>query len=409
MSCRTRLCVVWAAVLLWCPVVSAQGLTEKDLLRRFNEENQRARALGARSGAVQAEMNLRTLPPLPVVSYSREDAAGSKEDYLVIEQQVPLSGRLGLLRQARDAAVNAQKEQSNYALHLLYSDLRLAFVELLLSQQRAAAIQKSLTELEELVRVLREREREGEGSAFDRLRAERELAEVQADLISAQAMTVRSQSQVASFLAPGTESRSLAAQGQMDIDRALPEMVTLISRALEVRGDYKAQEQQLQQLARERSAAERLRIPEPVVSAGMKRVATSSFTDTGHIFSVSVPLPFFNRSRREAAVANANFTRTQAEKQALQQQIASEVKAAYEATEQRRRLAQEYRRQVGEKNIELTRVARIAYQEGEHRILELLDAFRVTLSSELRVLDLVAAARLAEIDLERAVGEEVFP
>ena len=409
MSCRTRLCVVWAAVLLWCPVLSAQALTEKDLLRRFNEENQRARALGARSGAVQAEMNLRTLPPLPVVSYSREDAAGSKEDYLVIEQQVPLSGRLGLLRQARDAAVNAQKEQSNYALNLLYSDLRLAFVELLLSQQRAAAIQKSLTELEELVRVLREREREGEGSAFDRLRAERELAEVQADLISAQAMTVRSQSKVASFLAPGTESRSLSAQGKMDIDRALPEMVTLISGALEVRGDYKAQEQQLQQLARERSAAERLRIPEPVVSAGMKRVATASLTDTGHIFSVSVPLPFFNRSRREAAVANANFTRTQAEKQALQQQIASEVKAAYEATEQRRRLAQEYRQQVGEKNIELTRVARIAYQEGEHRILELLDAFRVTLSSELRALDLVAAARQAEIELERAVGEEVFP
>src|SRR5262245_29256774 len=409
MSCRTCLCAVWAVVLLWCPVASAQSLTEKDLLRRFNEENQRARALGARSGAVQAEMNLRTLPPLPVVSYSREDAAGSKEDYLLIEQQVPLSGRLGLLRNAGDAAVNAQKEQSNNALYQLHSDLRLAFVELLLSQQREAAIQKSLGDLQELVRVLREREREGEGSAFDRLRAERELAEVQADLISAQTMMVRSQSQVASFLAPGTESRTLAAQGQLDNDRALPDLVTLVSRALEVRGDYKAQEQQLQQLTLERRAAERLRIPEPVVSAGIKRVATAPLTDTGHIFSVSLPLPFFNRSRREAAVANANFTRTQAEKQALQQQIASEVKAAYEATEQRRRLAQEYRREVGEKNIELTRVARIAYQEGEHRILELLDAFRVTLSSELRVLDLVAAARLAEIELERAVGEEGCP
>lgn len=409
MSCRTRLCVVWAAVLLWCPVVSAQALTEKDLLRRFNEENQRARALGARSGAVQAEMNLRTLPPLPVVSYSREDAGGSKEDYLLIEQQVPLSGRLGLLRNAGDAAVIAQKEQSNYALHLLQSNLRLAFIDLLISRQREAAIQKSLTDLQELVRVLREREREGEGSAFDRLRAERELAEVQADLISAQAMTVRSQAQVASFLAPGTDSHSLAAEGQMDIGRPLPDLVTLISRALEVRGDYKAQEQQLQQLDLERQAAERLWIPEPVVSAGAKRVATPSFRDTGYIVSVSVPLPFFNRSRREAAVANANITRTQAERQALQQQIASEVKAAYEATEQRRRLAQDYKREVGEKNIELTRVARIAYQEGEHRILELLDAFRVTLNSELRVLDLVAAARQADIELERAVGEEVFP
>jgi outer membrane protein TolC len=159
MSCRTRLCVVWAAVLLSCPVLSAQALTEKDLLRRFNEENQRAQALGVRSEAVRAEMNLRTLPPAPAVSYSREDAAGSKEDYLFIEQQIPLSGRLGLLRQAGDAAVNAQREQSNYALHLVQSDLRLAFIELLLSQQREAAIRTSLTELQELVRVLRERER----------------------------------------------------------------------------------------------------------------------------------------------------------------------------------------------------------------------------------------------------------
>jgi len=409
MSCRAHLCVAWAAVFLLCPLVSAQALTEKDLLRRFSEENQRARALGARCGAVQAEMKLRTLPPAPGVSYSREDAAGSKEDYLLVEQQIPLSGRLGLLRRAGDSAVNAQREQSNYALHLLRSDLRLAFLDLLRSQQREAAIHRSLTDLQELVRVLREREREGEGSAFDRLRAERELAEVQGDLISAQARTVRSQTQVASFLAPGTESRSLAAQGQMNIDRSLQDLVTLVARALEVRGDYKAQEEQLQQFSWERRAAERLRIPEPVVSAGTKRVATSSFTDTGHIISVSVPLTFFNRSQREAAVASANFIKTQAENQALRQQIASEVKAAYETTEQRRRLAEQYRREVGEKNIELTRVSRIAYQEGEHRILELLDAFRVRLSSELRVLDLVAAARQAEIELESAVGEEIFP
>ena len=78
-------------------------------------------------------------------------------------------------------------------------------------------------------------------------------------------------------------------------------------------------------------------------------------------------------------------------------------------TELRRRLAGQYRQKVGEKDIELTRIAQVAYQEGEHRILELLDAYGVTLSSQLRILDLVAAAKQAEIDLERAVGEEVFP
>src|SRR5437867_6280044 len=61
----------------------------------------------------------------------------------------------------------------SYALHQLRSDLRLAFYELLLSQQREEGIRKGLSNLQELVRVLGEREREGEGSTFDRLRADR--------------------------------------------------------------------------------------------------------------------------------------------------------------------------------------------------------------------------------------------
>lgn len=409
MSLRTHGCgALFLLTLLNPPRVASQQLTEKEALRRFAEENQRARALGARVEVARAESRVRTLLPTPGISYSREDAV-TKEDYLLVEQRIPMNGRLGFLRRAGDAAINVQKEQSNYALHQLRSDLRLVFYELLLAQQREAVIRKGLSDLKELVRVLGEREREGEGSTFDRLRAERELANIQADLTSTEAMTARVQTQVASFFAPGTEASSLAAAGEFDISRTLPDLATLIARALEIRGDRRAQEEQLKQFRWERRAAERLRIPEPMLSGGMKRVREPGISDTGHIISVMVPLPSFNRSRAEAALSRAAYQRTQAERQALGQQIASEVKAAYVSTELRRRLAGEYRQKVGEKDIELTRIAQVAYQEGEHRILELLDAYRVTLSSQLRISDLVAAAKQAEIDLERAVGEEVFP
>jgi len=409
MSCRTLGCGALIVCTLLGPArLASQQLSEKEALTRFGDENQRARALRARVEVARAETRVRTLLPTPSISYSREDAI-TKEHYLLVEQRIPVSGRLGLLRRAGDAAVNVQKEQSNHELHQLRSDLRLAFYELLLAQQREEAIRKDLSNLQELVRVLGEREREGEGSTFDRLRAERELADIQADLISTEAMTVRVRTQVTSFFAPGTEASSLAAAGQFDISRTLPDLATLIARALEIRGDRRAQEEQLQQFSWERRAAERLRIPEPVLSGGMKRVQEPGISDTGHIISVIVPFPLFNRSRTEAALAQAAYQRTQAEQQALGQQIASEVKAAYVTTELRRRLAGEYRQKVGERDMELTRIAQVAYQEGEHRILELLDAYRVTLSSQLRILDLVAAAKQAEIELERAVGEEVFP
>ena len=314
MSFRTLACGAVTTLSLLCPVhIPSQDLTEKEAISRFVQENQRARALGARVEVARAETKVRTLLPTPSISYSREDAI-TKEDYLLIEQPIPVNGRLGLLRRAGDAAVNVQKEQSNYALLQLRSDLRLAFYELLLAQQREEAIRKGLSGLQELVRVLDEREREGEGSAFDRLRAERELADLQADLISTEAMRARLQTQVASFFASGTEASSLAATGQFDVSRALPDLATLIARALEIREDHKAQEEQLQQFSWERRAAERLRIPEPVLGGGMKRVQEAGMSDTGHVISVIVPFPLFNRSRTEAALAQAAYQRTQADR-----------------------------------------------------------------------------------------------
>ncbi len=66
-------------------------------------------------------------------------------------------------------------------------------------------------------------------------------------------------------------------------------------------------------------------------------------------------------------------------------------------------------RELGEKSTELAQIAQVAYQEGEQGILELLDAYRVALLSQRRALELLAAAKRAEIELDRAVGEEVLP
>ena len=58
---------------------------------------------------------------------------------------------------------------------------------------------------------------------------------------------------------------------------------------------------------------------------------------------------------------------------------------------------------------ELADIANAAYEEGEYGILELLDAHRVVLGAELRLLELSAAARRAAINLDLAVGREVAP
>jgi outer membrane protein, heavy metal efflux system len=75
----------------------------------------------------------------------------------------------------------------------------------------------------------------------------------------------------------------------------------------------------------------------------------------------------------------------------------------------RQRDAQEYGRESGETGAELSRIAQVAYQEGEIGVLELLDAYRVNRQSQLHLLELQESAKEAAIELDHVVGEEVVP
>jgi outer membrane protein TolC len=58
---------------------------------------------------------------------------------------------------------------------------------------------------------------------------------------------------------------------------------------------------------------------------------------------------------------------------------------------------------------ELTQIAEVAYREGEVGILELLDAVRSASRARMRSIELKLDARLAQIALERAVGDVLWP
>jgi len=263
--------------------------------------------------------------------------------------------------------------------------------------------------LQEILRILRDREREGEGSAFDRLRAERELADAQVNLASAQVLLAQARSRLAAMLAPGTDPATLKARGEIAGGGSLPSVQDLLTRALEKRGDLTARRDDLERLGYEERAAERLRIPEPILSAGLKRTHIPGVSDNGYAVSVTVPIPLFNRGQTEVQRTRAAQERTQAELVAQRQQIETEVKAAYEGLRLRRQIAEQYATELGQKGVQLFRISQVAYQEGEQGILELLDAYRTTLFSRLRVLELAWSAKQAEIELNRAVGEEVLP
>ena len=411
MSLCGRRCVVLFVFLFMLSASSAgaQEVTEADALRRFERENAQARALSARVPVVRAETRAWSLPPNPAATYTREEAAGARDDFLLVQQSLPLSGRLGLLRRAGNSTVAAAEAESAFELLQLRNDFRTAFYGLLLAQQRVASLEAWVPQLAEIVRILREREREGEGSKFDRLRAERELADAEANLASARVILAQARARLASFFAPGTDPALLVVRGDFGTATTLPALEELIARSLAVRGDYLASRRQLERFGYEQRAAQRLRVPEPVLSAGLKRTSIPGRADNGYAVSITLPIPLFNRGQADAERARAAREQTESVVAARRQSIEAEVKAAYETFRLRQRIAQEYARELGEKGVELSRIGRLAYEEGEQGILELLDAYRVALFSRLQALELAASAKQAEFELNRAVGEEVLP
>jgi outer membrane protein, heavy metal efflux system len=402
-----RILAVLALLLLLPLIALSQELTEAEALLRFERENSNLKVLAAQIRAAQAEVRTWSRPANPAVTYSREDAAGTRDEFFLIQQSVPINGRLGLLRKAGRSEVDSVTAETAYGRILLKSDFRAAFYGLLAAQERTAIMEAGMLPLREIVRVLLEREKEKEGSKFDRLRAERELAETEAALNSAKIALAEAQSRLGSYLSPGSDPAALIVKGNFSDAPPFPALEELTAKALSVRGDYVAGQRRVERFGFEQEAAKRVLIPEPILSAGLKRTSIPGLSDQGYAVSISVPLPIFDGGQAREARAKAAVQQSEAAASVIRRTVETDVRSAYEALRLSRRIALDYNRGLGDRGEELSHISRLSYNEGEQGILELLDSHRVALNSRLRALELSWSAKQAEIELNRAVGEEV--
>jgi cobalt-zinc-cadmium efflux system outer membrane protein len=393
-------------LLLFAAGGRAQEITERELVQKFFTASPHVRELNAGIAATRAETSGWSLWPNPSAGYTREGAGLT--EFLQYEQPLAISGRLGHLRRAGSAVVGAAESQAVFTRWELISDLRSAFNALLTAQEREAAVRENLERLDEVIGILRAREKEGEGSAYDRLRAERERSEVETEITAVHIGTVEARSRLGAFFPRGSIPAAPIARGALAGEAPIPSAPELLARALAERGDYRGEAQQIESLDLRRRAAERLRIPEPSLIGGFKRADIGSRIANGGVVAISVPLPIFNRGQTEVARFRAESERAQLRRQAIEQRIEAEVEAARRTLELRRAVLADYKGRVQEQGRRLEEIARTAYQEGEIGILELLDAYRMNLQARLRSLAFLSAAKQAEIELERVIGAPVL-
>ena len=414
----TRLCATGVLCLWGTAVSSAQDgdtvkdfetLTELEAVERFMTNDPRVRALETRVDEIRAEQADRARWSNPVVFYSQETTGDVQDAFLLARQELPVTGRLGLFREAGRIAVETTQADVWFQIAQLRAEVRHAFTDLVLAQEREATLQQGLIELQDVVRILHLREEAGEGSTFDRMRAERELVDWEAEMGSARVARAEAQGRLVPYLGPDVVPVSLVASGRLDPGARLPPLAMLVEQALSNRLDYRSTALSIAQFDAERRAAERRRLPTPLISGGSKRSSVGETTKAGYVFSVDLAIPLFDRGQSAAAVARAQMTRAEAEAAALRLRIEADVRTAHAALALRDEQANRYRQSVAETAEPLAEIGRIGYQEGELSILELLDAERQALEARLAALDLSALARKAAIELDRIVGAEVRP
>lgn len=399
-------CAVVAAVLPANARAQTVSVTESELLAQLNPGNARVQAARAPVDVARAGILAAGRWPNPRVTFNRESVSGITEDMLMVAQPLPVTGRRQLDVQAATARAEATSLRAEDQIRRIRADARLAFTELWAAQARERELARTHDRLSELAQLLARREAAGDAAGFDRLRAEREVVDMDASRAMAAARRAGAQAVIASYMPPATVPGSLEAVGPPLREAALPSVDELMARAETTRGDLAALAREIDAASLMERAAGRRAIPEPEVVAGTK-TSNVAGGDVGSIVSVHVSLPLFDRGRSERVAAQAGARQARAEADVLRQSIRAQIVAWRAAVVERRAVAARHRAALAPGTEAIERIAQVSYEAGERGILELLDAHRTASSARVRQAELEAAAREAEIELEFVSGWEI--
>jgi cobalt-zinc-cadmium efflux system outer membrane protein len=382
------------------------SLTEAQALAQLAPDNPRVRALNAPINVARADLLAAGRWPNPRVTYDRESVAGVTEHLAMVGQVLPITGRRPLEVSAASALVDAASGRAGDQVRRLRADLRLAFADLVAAQDRERELISIRDRLQQLAAVLAKREAAGDAAGFDRLRAEREVLELDIDRATTATDRARAQATLRGYLTGAPASSMIVAVAAGPVRGPVPSIDELMARAEQVRGEIAALRHEIDAASFSERAADKRAIPEPEVIAGTKSSNVGS-GDIGSVVTVHVAIPLFDRGRPERAAARARRSQAEAQLEALRVALRSQIAAWHDLVVERRSTADRYRTTAVQASTDLERIAQVSYDAGERGILELLDAYRSAATARIRQSALDLAVRQAELELEFVSGWEM--
>lgn len=379
-------------------------LTEAEAIRRGLARPELSDLDTAQVDIARSDVLAAGVLPNPSIGYTSDRGRSSNlnnEETWLLSQSFDLSGRRGLRREAAELRVESAYS-GNRLRHVEWAaEIRQRFHETLFKQEVVRATESWAQRFKRVEGIIEKLAKAGEASGYDRRRLARERQNAELRLNSAKSDLDRAAQRLAALVgAPGNAPDTVVGE----LLPALPQAIADAVRDIDRRPDLQALARRAEAADLEGKAAARGWIPDVTLGVGPKRRETPLGNENSTVMSISLPLPVFDRQQAGQQRAAAEAMQARGEFNLARARAEGELRGLYRQLERLISAAKGYRSGALADTLELLRIAEAAYKGGESSLLELLDAYRGALDTEISALELDWKACQARIEYDLLTG-----
>lgn len=388
------------------PTAAAPALTLAQAVQTALQQNPQLRAATAELEASDGALRQAGLIPNPVLSAEQEDTRSETRTTTVqLSQTLELGGK----RAARVALAQRGKDIAALDLQARRADLRAtaiqAFFDALTAQERVKVIEESLRIAGSGLDAAVRRVTAGKVSPTEETRAR--VAEATARIELRQAQAERSAALRALGAVMGAPEVSLQRlDGSVEALPPAPSAADIATRLADAPSVRRAR-LEVQQAEAGYTLARARGVPDVTVGIGAKRAQELGRTQA--IINVSVPLPFFDRNQGGQLEALRKRDAAQANAQAEELKLRSELLQMADLLQARREEVQTLQREVLPGAQSAYEAARTGFELGKFSFLDALDAQRTWLQLRSQYYAAIAQVHRNAAEIERRLGTNDRP
>lgn len=399
--------IVMAAFLLIVASPALAGQSEKFLSmeeakKLCIENNLVIKAKKAEIAKADAEIISAKIIPNPSMRYAveslRNDLRETEETYS-FSQNIDISGK-------RRLGIDAAKKSREARLYFLEQEiagvilqLKHTYYKILFLRENEQLLTTLLAMFEEVKNKTEERFKVGDVSEAELMKVSSEKQNIRRNL-EVLRMEMRAEKKKLSLLL-NLKENDLELIEEFVYKPLMPDLNAAPESILGQRSDIRGQGMLVETATASLSFARREALPTFDIEAGYKR-RTGGFE--GFVFGVTIPLPIFDRNQGGIEHAKGNLEKERITLELMKKNALYEVAMLQEKIDSLSHILSDTSEQLGTIR-QLTKIARIAYEEGEIVLLELLEAVRsekaLSMQYNVNLYDYWAAI----FELEKAVGK----